>query len=58
MASGHLRAPHQKAEQMAAPTSAAYSPINPLPTGSRPQMARGGLDQSLGVTSAYSLFPE
>jgi hypothetical protein len=40
MARGHLKAPHQKAGQMAAPTSTAEPSINPLPTGSRPQMAR------------------
>jgi hypothetical protein len=39
MASGHLRAPHKQAEQMAAPTSAAEPSKNPLPTGSRPQMS-------------------
>jgi hypothetical protein len=40
MASGHLTAPHQKAGQMAAPTSTASPSKIPLPTGSRPQMAR------------------
>jgi len=39
MASGHLRVPHQKAGQMAAPTSIASPSKIPLPTGSRPQMA-------------------
>jgi len=42
MASGHLRAPHPKAEQMAAPTSSAHPSKYPLPTGSRPQMASSG----------------
>ncbi len=39
MASGHLSVPHKQAEQMAAPTSTASPSKNPLPTGSRPQMA-------------------
>ena len=39
MASGHQPEPHPKAGQMAAPTSTASPSKNPLPTGSRPQMA-------------------
>ena len=39
MASGHLKVPHLKAGQMAAPTSTASPSKIPLPTGSRPQMA-------------------
>jgi hypothetical protein len=39
MARGHETAPHQQAEQMAAPTSPASPLKKPLPTGSRPQMA-------------------
>ncbi len=40
MASGHLRVPHQQAGHMAAPTSSALPSKNPLPTGSRPHMAK------------------
>jgi hypothetical protein len=40
MACGHLIVPHPKAGQMAAPTDAASPSQNPLPTGSRPQMAK------------------
>jgi hypothetical protein len=53
MASGHRTVPHKQAEQMAAPTSAASTSKNPLPTGSRPQMAEGveevGSEPSSGV---------
>ena len=38
MASGHGAAPHQHAEEVAAPTSVALKSKNPLPTGSRPHM--------------------
>ncbi len=53
MASGHLRAPHKQAEQMAAPTSAAEPSKNPLPTGSRPQMANTGCSGHVATTVSY-----
>ena len=55
MASGHLTAPHSKAGQMAAPTSTASPSINPLPTGSRPQMANLGRNEAPFAASALHL---
>ncbi len=54
MASGHPRAPRQQAEQMAAPTSAASPSENPLPTGSRPQMA---ISRSPGQVAGATALP-
>ncbi len=58
MASGHLRAPHKQAEQMAAPTSAAAPSKNPLPTGSRPQMANTGGSGHVATTVSLAPIPD
>ncbi len=55
MASGHLTAPHQQAGHMAAPTSSASPSKKPLPTGSRPHMAKSRLPGHVAGTSALPL---
>ncbi len=58
MASGHQRVPHQQAGHMAAPTSSASPSKNPLPTGSRPHMARNGNSDHIRAMSAYHPTPD
>ncbi len=53
MASGHQRVPHKQAGHMAAPTSTALPSKHPLPTGSRPHMARLG---SQGMPPAWLFY--
>jgi hypothetical protein len=55
MASGHLKAPRKQAEQMAAPISPAFTVKNPLPTGSRPQMARNFCQAHVHATESLPL---